>query len=67
MPLYEILLNHNGTHELRLADQPYTVGEVVEIGGVTWTVIRVEPPHSRAAESLFVLEQLQARPSLGTG
>jgi hypothetical protein len=58
MALYEVLLSHNGLQELRLADRPYALGDSVEINGVTWTVIRVEPPRSTAAESLFVLEPL---------
>jgi hypothetical protein len=58
MALYEVLLSHNGLHELRLADRPYAVGDSVEISGVTWTVTRVEPPRSNAAESLFVLEPI---------
>ena len=48
MPLYEILLDSDDHREVRITDQPLAVGDVLEIQGIHWEVVRALAPRDRA-------------------
>jgi hypothetical protein len=48
MPLYEIVLDAESDHELRLTDEPLAVGDFFQIGKRYWHVVRELQPSVRA-------------------
>jgi hypothetical protein len=55
MPLYEVLLERDGTAEIRLTDRALAVGDLLEIAETAWRVARTTEPGAAQAELRYVL------------
>jgi hypothetical protein len=55
MPLYEVMLELDGTAEIRLTDRALAVGDLLEIAERMWRVARTTSPGAERAELRYVL------------
>jgi hypothetical protein len=53
---YEVVLQDGDGDEIRLTDQPFVVGETVELDGRMWLVASAQPAGSQFSERRFVLK-----------
>jgi hypothetical protein len=61
--LYEVVLRYPERVEIRLSDRPLTVGQELELGGVTWAVVLEREASNPSASARFVCEPAQERAS----
>ena len=55
MPLYEVMLEQDGTPEIRLTDRALAVGDLLEIAERMWRVAQTTAPGAARAELRYVL------------
>jgi len=55
MPMYELVLWHQGNEDVRITDQPVSVGQTVVIDKVRWLVEAQDlPPRSERSSAVYL-------------
>jgi hypothetical protein len=54
MPLYEIVLSFPDREEVRLTDEPVSVGDTIQIDHVPWRVLFERDPRNRFATACYL-------------
>jgi hypothetical protein len=63
MPLFEIVLLHGESSEVRLTDRPTTVGDTVQINDEDWVVVRSVPASGGAEARLECVKAVRQEPT----
>jgi hypothetical protein len=63
MPMYELVLWHQGNEAVRITDKPVSVGQTLLIDDITWLVEAQELPHDPTASARFICSRRAASSS----
>jgi len=63
MPMYELVLWHQGNEDVRITDQPVSVGQTLVIDKVRWLVEAQDLPRDPNATARFIYSRRAASSS----
>ncbi len=63
MPMYELVLWHQGNEAVRITDKPVSVGETVLIDDIKWLVEAQELPRDPKAAARYICSRRAATSS----
>ena len=55
MPMYELVLWHQGNEDVRITDQPVSIGQTLSIDSIQWFVEAQDLPHDPNAAARLCL------------
>lgn len=58
--MYELVLWFQGTEDVRITDQPVSVGQTVLIDGIKWLVEAQDLPHDPNAKARYICSRRAA-------
>jgi hypothetical protein len=62
--MYEVVLDDEGRHPVRVTDHPLRLGERLEVDALLWEVVDEEPSENPDVEARFVLRRVDlAKPT----
>ena len=60
MPMYELVLWHQGNEAVRITDQPVSIGQTLSIDSIQWLVEAQVLPHDPNAAARYVCSRRAA-------
>jgi hypothetical protein len=67
MPMYELVLWFQGNEDIRITDQPLSVGQTVVIDNFKWLVEAQDLPHDPNATARYICSRRAASSGNRTG
>jgi hypothetical protein len=63
MPMYALVLWHQGDEDVRITDQPVSIGQTLSIDSIQWFVEAQDLPHDPNAAARYVCSRRAATSS----
>jgi hypothetical protein len=63
VPIYELVLWHQGSEAVRITDKPVSVGQTLVIDDIKWLVEAQEPPRDANATARYICSRRAATSS----